>query len=277
MESRLGDDMKLLGKRIIQVKSLDSWIPIMFTGDWHKGARACDKEALDAALKWARRRKALVVGMGDYGNFILPGDKRYDPREVDPDFHEYLRSGEYGMKVSEDIIESAKQITNWLFMLSGNHEEKYDRNNDQQVVKNIAKALKTKYGGYAAAMSLRFVAGAKRATFKVVASHGFGSATTRAGRVRKMEQFEASIEGADLCVVGHMHDKHTFKIPHVGVNEDCTALFDSPTRVLCAGSFLKTIGEGFATYSEMKGYQTVPIGSPVVWLQPSTRKTRVED
>jgi len=269
--------MRLLGRRIVRVKSLDAWVPIVFTGDWHRGARAHDEEALREVVDFARRKKALTVGMGDYGNFILPGDKRYDPREVDPDFHTYLRSGEYGKKVREDIIRIAKQIPNWLFMLSGNHEDKYDRNNDQQTVKHIAKAVGAKYGGYSAAMSLRFVAGAKRATFTIATTHGFGSATTRAGRVRKMEAFEASIEGAQLYVLGHMHDKHTFKVPHVGLSADCRTLRATPTRVLCAGSFLKTIGENHETYSEIKGYQTVPLGSPVVWLNPSTGATRVED
>ena len=271
--------MRLLGKRVVEVKSLDAWIPLVPFSDWHLSARACDEPLIDEMVSWvARHPTALWCSLGDLANLIIPGDKRWNASEIEPKFYDMLKEGGFGGQLRDYVTNKIRRVKDrGLFMVSGNHEGHYDAFRDQAFTREIAKELDLPFGGELAAFDIIFTDGSKRIPYRIIARHGSSSATTPSGKLNVLLKFVASIDGGDLYLIGHMHDLMNRRIAKVYIDEPCKRFRHLDVRAAICGSTLKTFGEDYETYSEVKGYQPVPLGNPIIWIQPSTKKTRVED
>ena len=281
--------MRLRGRRVVHVKSLDAWIPLATVADAHLGARSCDKEAFFEHIEWIRRHKSAIwVSIGDLANLIIPGDKRWNSQEVDKEFYDMLQDGGFGGKVIDYLVNILDPIKDrGVFMLAGNHEKKYDAMRDHAVTQSVVKELrrgvpkpqKVQYGGSdVCGKTLVFTdPHGKKAEYNIIACHGGSGATTKAGKLRVLLTFAQNLGGGDLYLMGHMHDILSPSVPQVSIGNGSTQLIDTTARAVLCGSFLRTYGNGFSTYSGRKGYGPVSLGNPIIWIQPSTKKTRVED
>ncbi|WP_059280122.1 hypothetical protein [Dehalococcoides mccartyi] len=243
-------------------------------GDTHLGTQHCNEDMLKAKIKEVASNKyARWVGIGDYGEFISPNDKRWDGKCI-------------SMWVDkDDIAESQVDYISRLFrpiasqcigMLEGNHENMFRVHSHADPQKNICKRLEAANLGATSFINLHFRrSNADCRLIRVVAAHGAGCAITPGAKLTRLQRFMNQY-AARIYMHGHVHDIITHTIPYLDVS-DAGRIVSRDKVGAMTGCFFTTYTQGIApSYGEWKNYPPTSLGCPVFTIVPDKDIVRVE-
>jgi len=243
-------------------------ITLVALGDIHFGHRNCDKEMLKNVLAFIRRRKNCYwIGGGDYGDAIIPTDRRFDYRSLDEEYKtpqlQYNRIEELFTPISDKC----------LGLLDGNHDIIHWKKHAHNYVEELADRIGVPY--LTISSYLRFHFEKHDANFDMYAHHGWTGARTKGGKIARVYDLEATFPFADLYLMFHMHDLGwADKKAKLYVDED-EEIRDKISWFLMGGSFLRGYVKNQVSYVEERTYRPTLLGSPVLTIHPVRGKETV--
>jgi hypothetical protein len=250
-------------------------------GDIHLGAAACDIEDFRRTVKRiAADPHALWIGMGDYGDLIMPSDPRWSFSG-----HDWKRLGFLNGRPTvsnlgvehRDMIE--RELTpikdKCIGLLYGNHEDAFAKYYFIDVARYLAERFKVPMLGYTALVRLDVEI--KRGTkahhetwpVTIFAEHGASGGGSEGNKVNALQKRGLEFH-ADVYLKGHVH---AYGISHR--TELGWGLKELATRdriFMLTGTYLKGYSEFETTYGERKAYPPNELGGGVVILDPKTRR-----
>jgi len=262
-------------EKIIEYRKSDGEWRLYPIGDTHLGIKNCTENDLQKTVQEiSQDKRAIWIGMGDYGEFITPNDKRWDA-QVTADW----------LKDQDNIAEDqTKYICNLLSpikdkcigLLSGNHEDSIRRYLKVNVQKNICERLELNNLGYSCWVRLRFWRknSNEHHVYKCVFTHGSGWAITPGAKMNRLQRFMNSFD-ARIYGMGHMHDIITHTIPYLELS-DANNIRQKERVGAVTGCWFKTYAQGVASsYGEKRGYPPTSLGCPVFTINPGNDMVRV--
>jgi hypothetical protein len=247
-------------------------------GDIHCGTKHCAEAEVDKLIARIKADpKAMWIDMGDKGEFITPGDPRWDVGAL----ADWLRKDE-----DEDNIPELQ--TEWyadkfepiapksVGLLEGNHEDAIRTHSHVDVHKNICKRLGVDSLGYSCFVKFKFVRGdSERHEWTGFFTHGSGSAITRGSKMNRLQRMMDSFD-ADFYAMGHMHDVITTPKPYITV-DDANKVKEKVRWGAVTGCFFTAYTQGVrASYAEKKGYPPTQIGGVVFTIIPDKNIIKLE-
>lgn len=243
-------------------------IHLYATGDEHSGTKFCAEGKLkDKVLQIKQDPVGYWIGMGDKGDFITPGDPRWEVGIIADWVHQNNIAEdqtEWYCKTYEPIADKC------VGLLKGNHEDAICRHNHVNVQANICRRLNVPDLGYSTWVRFKFERKGSAETHIIdgVFTHGAGWAITKGAKLNRLENFMNSFN-ARIFAIGHMHDI----ILETGkAYLDLTPAGKIKQRVkvgAITGCWFKTYNQGgTASYGEKKGYPPTEIGCPVFTIYP---------
>jgi len=269
--------MKLGGKHVVRCAESDVW-RLFVIGDIHLGSRSCAVKRFQTTVaKVAEDPHALWIGLGDYAEYIGHRDIRFDPDNVSEQIS-VSDLGRLGRVYQDMFVDEVSCISDkCVGLLKGNHEDKYEKlNNMQGLHQETCDKLSVRNLGYSCFLDLVFKTRHNEYSFRIVAHHGAGWATTTGGKMNRLLKFMDSFPLADIFIMGHVHEKIQYSRPIISADAACENLVEILQLGVVSGSYLKTYSEGEATYGERAGYRPVALGSPAIVFHPSSRDLGVE-
>lgn len=272
--------MKVIQKRILHKSRSDSFriIPL---GDVHLGARGCDEERLIDTVKYIKDNNYYWIGMGDYCDFI----NRRDPRFSLASQAEWLW-GEVDMVAIQKkrFVEIVSPIaTQCLALLEGNHETAILRHTERNIyseivadLKEIAKmpeeqTLGIGYSGWLQLLFSREIGNGKDTLnpTKIITinlHHGFVGGKLAGAKALNMQRWLWTHD-CDIAIFGHSHNT-SIQIEAIERINRAGQLVKHNRKGCYAGTFLHSSGDGYTTYSEVKGYFPLPMDGVEIELIP---------
>jgi hypothetical protein len=251
--------------------------------DIHEDAKTHDTGALRALIQERNKLKNhWYLGMGDFLEWILPGDKRYQPGSV-------IVPKESRPELIDDML--ARQIRKysrlkWLGLLSGNHEYKITKGANTNPLRRLCDGIKKKQGlkrdlflGYTGRIWLVFDGQyVTRGTVRLLMHHGAWNGVNDAGFGGAM-RWASKFPGWDVLMYGHNHQTYARAFDTDELSSRGHRL-DKSQHVVCCGTFLRNWHPDYTTYSEQKGYGPIHIGAPLIaihipWEGPPIIKVTV--
>jgi len=266
--------MKVAGKHVIPVKSLDAIWHLAVISDVHLGNRAASLGTFRAVVQEiARTKNCGVILLGDQIDAIGPGDKRFDADVLDPETLGINDLANLGEVLIDAFVEEVKPIRSKIFAACmGNHEYQYMRRHAQSHLHPyMCRKLDCIDLGYSGFIDLVFEdPQGKRSTFRVRAHHGAGAAQTDGGKMMRLVKFVKQCE-ADIILTGHTHDDSDKTIIRLAANRDCTKLAQIRQHGFICGTFKRTYAQDVLDYSEIRGYDPTSLGSLMLEIRPARR------
>ena len=267
--------MEVTEKTVTYRKTDGDWklYPI---GDSHLGIKHCTESDLQKTITEIKDDPfALWIGLGDYGEFITPNDKRWDSKVIS----DWLKDEQDNIAEAQtDYIEKLfKPIKDkCIGLIEGNHEDTIRRFLHVDVQKNLCKRLEVNNLGYSCWLRLRFSRenSNEHHVFKCVFTHGSGWAITPGAKMNRLQRlmnaFDARIYG-----MGHMHDIITHTVPYLDLSD--SNIIRQKERVgAVTGCWFKTYAQNVSpSYGEKKGYPPTSLGCPIFTINPNTDTVRV--
>lgn len=245
-------------------------------GDTHLGTKHCTEGELQKAISEVKDNStALWIGMGDYGEFITPSDKRWDSKSIagwliDEQDNIPEVQTEYIYKLFEPIKDKC------IGLIEGNHEDAIRRFLHVDVQKNLCKRLELPNLGYSCWVRLRFARknSNEHHVYKCVFTHGAGWAITPGTKMNRLQRFMNAFD-ARIYGMGHMHDIITHTVPYLELSD--SNIIRQKERVgAVTGCWFKTYSQGVAAgYGEKRNYPPTSLGCPVFTINPVTDTVRV--
>ncbi len=254
-------------------------------GDIHAGAAACDIDHFRRTVAMVKADPASRwIGMGDYGDLIMPSDPRWsfsvldwkelgfingrpDPRNLGVESRDL---------VARELDPIADQCIGIHF---GNHEQAFAKHYFIDLAGFLAARYKAPYLGYTALTRLEIIYdnGEHRWTPVVFSEHGAKGGGTDGNAINSLELRGNEFE-ANLYLKGHVHKRGIQPREMLAWGtENKTSRLKVATRdrvFVLTGTYLKgyvtadnrTTGDGRVetTYGEYKGYPPNEIGGTVV-------------
>lgn len=235
---------------------------------------------------------SLWVEPGDYCDWIVPGDKRWDPASFD----EKVKVNDltsFAAHCSKQIIKDFEPIKKkGLGFGIGNHDLVYlSRNSEIQIHQEICDALEVPNLGYSGWFDLYFVyengfkgvaikVGNKppkhyRAKLRVMTHHGIGAAATAGGKMNALKRIVDMVD-ADLVITGHLHEEIAKKFIRLFPNANCDTIESKTTMGLISSSYLRTYAQDYISYGERKGYAPTSLGASSARYRPLIKRLSVE-
>jgi len=217
------------------------------------------------------------IDHGDIIDAICSDDKRYDNITVEGDL----------LVQMDNAIAHRQKIKNKIIaILDGNHPRKHWRFGF--ITQRVCKELGVRYGDWSCVFDYRDQKDA--AMFKHYTTHGKVSISSRIddpkdrknAELRSLKRYlKDKVGDCVLMTMGHVHKLRVYNpepelYVTVGKNieqnyteADQTAHYIHPYQrwYVAAGSFLKTLGEGYAGYPEIAGYDPLQIGCAVALIR----------
>lgn len=241
-------------------------------GDVHVGAKACDRRAFEAAMRRIKDDKeARWIGLGDYAENIIPGDKRWDFASIDPAFHNRL--GDLPQACFEYIRDQFEPVKGQCVgLLTGNHEETLRNRHSQDILGALCMVLGVKNLGYNAAIRWTFrrsQSGKKPAAVMILyATHSTIAARKDGSKLNRMADVARVID-ADLVLYGHGHSNISNKQAYLGFTRSGEFRWQQRVQTIAmGGTFRRTFAADAFDYSEKAHHDPVVIGCPTVVLKP---------
>jgi len=267
--------MRLLDVTTKQAKRAEP-VHLFVLGDVHVGNRNADLDHFKRDVEAIRKTpNAYVILMGDLVDAIAISDKRFDRREIDPQFHGWI--DQLPQAEVRWICDALKPIKDRILcVLTGNHEETvrdvttrvgvaYDPHYE------ICKYLGAKSLDYCGFVRWKIVAkdngkasaassGGHGDTITIYATHGHGSGQTAGSHAlaitRLMDGFEA-----DLTFFAHRHQRFVWQRVRLAIaRRGKLGMIERKTVGCMPGSYLKTATPGHPGYAARKGLHPTPIG-----------------
>lgn len=271
--------MELIESRIVLETRFKPW-QLHFIGDSHVGSLAFDKEALEAKVEQVRSTPdAYWIGMGDYIDAIGYRDKRFDPRDIDPEMRVRDLDDIFNWQARAflRIVEPIR--SRCLGMLTGNHEESVRLYSSTDPVRSLAEWFGVPDLRYAATVRIQVLdqvearKGAQRYSVIVYCHHGFGGGRKVGGKVNKIvhDVSDLAPANADITAMGHVHDDTAGKKAWLEIPREGDLCIVPRQRVwVLTGSYRKNWHQGATTYNEKSGFPMVNMGSPHVLVKLDT-------
>ena len=264
-------------EKTIDYKVNDGDFRIYPLGDLHVGTKHCTESNLQKTIVEIRDdSQAIWIGLGDYGEFITPNDKRWDSKSI----AEWLKDEQDNIaEIQTDHLQNLLEpIANkCIGLIEGNHEDSIRRFLHVDVQKNLCKRLDLPNLGYSAWVRLRFARenSNERHIYKCVFSHGSGWAITPGAKMARLQRFMNAFD-ARIYGMGHMHDIITHTVPYLELSD--SNIIRQRERVgAVTGCWFKTYTQGVAaSYGEKKNYPPTSLGCPKFVINPSNDYVRVE-
>ena len=243
--------------------ALNDRIYITPIGDIHQDARACDRKRLAETLNGRQLlygKKHYCIGIGDFSDWILPGDHRY--RQGDP--LNPQQAAIIDAKVKE-LYELCKPFQ-WLSMGIGNHGYKMVSKHFTDPMERLSDMLGCPYGRYSGRLWLRmkFQSGysTRSNILRILFHHGAWGGHASGGFTSALN-WARGFPGWDVFVYGHNHISmhRAFERSELTTNG---SLVESNAHVVACGTFLRSNCEGATTYSEKAGYPPTYVGCPLI-------------
>jgi hypothetical protein len=270
-----------LAKRRVKAPADGHPLHLYPLGDIHLGAAACDIEDFRRTVKRIKDDPAaLWLGMGDYGDLIMPSDPRWAFSG-----HDWRRLGFLNGKPGisnlgiehRDLIERelAPIADKCLGLLYGNHEHAFSRYYFIDVARYLAERFSVPMLGYTALVRLEVELSrgpkAHHETWPVTifAEHGATGGGTDGNAINSLQK-RALEFGADVYLKGHVH-----KYGITQRTELCWGPKEMATRdriFMLTGTYLKGYSEFEVTYGERKGFSPSELGGGVVILDAKNRR-----
>jgi hypothetical protein len=269
--------MELCQHRISHKSRADRFhiIPI---GDIHIGSLNCDKDKFQRQIDYiASKDNVRWIGMGDYADCITFSDKRFDPRNIDPEFAletkkkiKYLNLDETIEKQYQYILKSFTKIQDkCLGLMTGNHEEKIRLSFNRDITRDLARAMSVPYLGFCSLIRLRFTRlGGTTKTFDIYATHSNIAGRRSGGKVNRLEDIMGYFDD-DIYFIAHGHKKFTTSITQLSLQQNGLKLKTKKKVGGMTGSFLKGYTADTMGYAERGGYMPADLGVINVSITPS--------
>lgn len=265
------------GQRIIRYKpgQLFRVYPIF---DVHLGNKGCAEESFRSHIARLRRdRNGFWIGGGDYTDGIHYTDKRFDPRALPKwmqaeDFDDLPRLlFDYFAAIMEPVADRC------LGAVWGNHEYTMLRSCASwsrwaELCKRVG-APNMEVSGFRDLVFLR--EDGKRSKLRIVIAHGGGWAASAGGKINRLRKTLDDFPGAGLSLMGHLHDQLDTRKTGIDADEDCRVITQSTRLAVMGGTWLRTYTQDFAGYAEIKQMSPVPLGNPVIEIEPETLAMQV--
>jgi len=275
------EDMAEAIVRDIEYTGRNGTVTIVGLFDIHYGARACAEDALAETVERIRTTPdCLWFGGGDMGEFIIPGDKRYQAQGV-ARIHKPEVQAEPTTSMIDGIVKALWPIrTQCLGIMRGNHERTIARTGGVAPARRIAEWLGTVYLGEQAWIALNFKRANSTSTQRFVlwAQHGVSTRTKNAetamaALARTREHFDY-----DLGWAGHVHFLDAkVKTPLELSNERPPKLRQRPVFLAIGGCFRKDHPIGYDDYADqMTPREPSMLGCAAAIITPDKRRIKAE-
>ena len=263
-------------EKTITYKMADGDFTLYPIGDCHLGIRQCTESDLKKTIDEIKNNPfCLWIGMGDYGEYITPGDSRWDSKVI----ADWLRDDQDNIAEAQTdyIVRLFKPIKHkCIGLIEGNHEDSIRRYLHVDVQKNLCKRLRVKNLGYSCWVRLTFERqnSSEHHVYKCVFTHGSGWAITPGAKMNRLQRlmnaFDARIYG-----MGHMHDIITHTVPYLELSD--SNIIRQKERVgAVTGCWFKTYAQAIsASYGERRNYPPTSLGCPVFTIHPTSDTVKV--
>lgn len=230
-------------------------------GDLHLGNVNCDYERIDKVVGIIKKRQYFWLGMGDYGDAIIPNDPRFTLEVLDRKYQtpqdQYKRFEEIANEISGKC----------LGLLEGNHERVHAKHHSHNYLKDVCEDLKVDYLSMDAVVRINFK-DYSRSVYDVYAHHGWTGARTKGGRINRIHDLDKIFPFFDLYLMGHVHDLGPAdSVANLFVDDELE-IREKISRFVNTGSYLKTYVKGIVSYAEEKTYPPALLGSPLIKIKP---------
>ena len=242
-------------------------LKIVPLGDIHLGHVSCDKRILANVLQYIKDHDVYWVGGGDYGDAIIPTDKRFDYRSIDSKFK---TPQEQYSKIEQLFAPIADKCVG---LLDGNHDIIHWKRHTHNYVKEMAERLGVPYLTIDA--YLRFKFSKYNASFDVYTHHGWSGARTKGGRIARIYDLEAIFPWASMYLMFHMHDLGLADKKASLYVDDDMEIRDKIKWFVFGGNFLRGYQKDTISYVEEKTYRPSLLGSPLITIKPRKGKKTI--
>jgi len=250
------------------VKTHRGKISLVFLGDIHRASRNCDVALLKRVYRWITRHDCLIVGMGDYSEFIAPQDRRYDVNSYIPD----LITPDAQFKCLREEFEPFKDKI--ICLLDGNHDYGFYQAHHHNYVDALAYDLGTEYGTFDAVIRLEVSRqkGAGKRLIDIYAHHGWTGSRRTGGKVNKIEDLALIFPTMHLYAMGHVHLLGESPPRVMLTANKADHIVESTQRFVFTGSYLRGYVDHptkpFSGYVARRAYPPLSLGSPLIQIQP---------
>ncbi len=179
-------------------------ITIYPIADVHLGAVEHAELEWQSFLKRVEKENAYLILAGDLLNNSTRGTKFANP------FDEVLRPREAKRRMTE-YLKPLAENGRILAVVSGNHEQRTTRDDDQDLSYDICTKLDIEHLYRENMAFMRISCGKRRnvdkpeSSFAFCVTHGAGGGINTGAAVNRSERFGNVIEGVDCIVTGHVH------------------------------------------------------------------------
>lgn len=244
-------------------------IDIFFLGDIHEGSASLDydalREAVDIIVQNAEKNEnTYVCLMGDLIDAIIPGDPRFDPSEVSPNYS--LRDlKDLPRKQARNLYDGyLKPIAENVISINvGNHEEQYIKRHSNDIYNSVYGPLFPNAGmlGYFGLLRLKInVNGHLRKNLDIALNHGAGGAGFREGwPINKVFDVFRWVN-ADFRVMGHIHRLAAKPAQFLSLSPVTNRVHVDISQFGVSGCFMLKHKEGTRNYFEGKAGELAGIG-----------------
>jgi len=246
----------------ITFRQADNLFKLYMLGDVHCGTIHCAENLFKhKVIQIANEPNSYWIGMGDYGEYILPRDKRFDPSQKS--IAEWVSPDDIAECQRRWLVKTLSPIKDkCIGLLYGNHENNYRIFNYSNVQQHVCDDLDVPNLGYSCFLNMRFKRENSNEThvIKGVFTHGSSSAITDGAKKIILGRFMTNFRG-QMYGYGHMHDilasRRSYLEERNGIIQQVDALG------VVTGSWFRTYTQGvIASYGEQKAYPPTVIGSP---------------
>lgn len=260
------------------------------TGDWHLGAADCDEAQIREDLKRQQDNpNARLILMGDIGELIGPGDKRWHPQGYMPQRYVDAMLDPNGGIPTETVKHAAEILEPWVGRIwgiaSGNHEMTISKHCQRDLMTELASELGgglfNRLLGYSGFVRVTWTHREQNkgiGSLKLHIHHGWQTAG-RAGSgnlINGMER-ELGYTDSDVLLRGHSHAPRIAQvIPSLRVNR--TGVAEWPRLVASTGTYKvghiepKAGDHAPTTYETFKNFRPksmgAQLGPPIITIKP---------
>ena len=267
--------MKIFSHRIYyKYGEIIKLIPLF---DIHIGHKCCDVSALRRFIQENNNKSTYWLLGGDQLDCIIVTDPRYR-KSTDATEREEIIDEQIEM-----LYEILKPIKNNIILIGdGNHELTIIKKGNTNPTKNLIKMLygydkdiiKEKYGGMQGLGVIYFENGKSGGGVRTIIlrwHHGWGGATTTEGYTITKYAKDVAYYDADIYLYGHTHECKPIRINRFGLMKRSNKLIAKDILLAVCGSYKKSfLMDGTITWEETKGFKPLAIGTPIIFLQPTT-------
>jgi hypothetical protein len=269
--------MQVATKEIVYTSRSDV-IKITPVGDIHYGGRDCNLKLLRACVrKIATDPLHYWIGMGDYAEWIVPTDPRFDFRDLSPEEKAEKLHGMVSSHERDIATELLPIKERCLGMIEGNHEHKLTKRLYVPVQANLCRAIggesNTLDLGYSAIVKLRLIrkngSSSTSSMCKVYLHHGAGGGRKKGAKVNRVEDLASMFPYCDIYVQGHVHDRICFISSALDARDKSDTIYDRPRAFGVTGTFKETYTQGGMGYGEQAQYPPTALGVITFTIRPT--------